>query len=312
MNLLTDTQKRVAQAIVNIFETSSVRGDYSRVTLIEGDTGQLTYGRSQTTLTSGNLFKLIHQYCQRPGARFGEALSEFLSDLEAQDPGLNHHSHFHNLLRASADDLVMRDTQDEFFDSEYWATADRIARRDGICTPLGVAVVYDSVVHGSWPMIRRRVNESLGMVEDTDERTWITEYVKARHDWLANHRRLDLRPTVYRMASLGRLIEQEAWMLELPLVVRRLEINQQALFATPPYVYDGPEPRSREIVVTSPLQRGLDVRLVQVALSEAGHDVRADGIYGRVSKGIVESFQHENGLAVTGAIGVSDFEALGL
>jgi peptidoglycan hydrolase-like protein with peptidoglycan-binding domain len=38
----------------------------------------------------------------------------------------------------------------------------------------------------------------------------------------------------------------------------------------------------------------------------------ADGIYGRVSKGFVETFQRDHGLPVTGAVGVEDFEALGL
>ena len=52
---LTKTQKRTAQAIVNIFETGRVHGDYGQVTLLAGDTGHLTYGRAQTTLASANL-----------------------------------------------------------------------------------------------------------------------------------------------------------------------------------------------------------------------------------------------------------------
>lgn len=312
MNLLTDTQKRVAQAIVNIFETGSVRGDYSKVTLIPGDAGELTYGRSQTTLASGNLFKLIAAYCERQGARFGETLSPFLPTLEERDSALNDNLHFHNLLRAGADDVVMRDTQDEFFDSEYWASAVRSARRDGVVTPLGVAVIYDSRVHGSWPLIRRKVNDASGTVSDVGERAWIRAYVERRHDWLAHHRRTILRATVYRMEAFDKLIEQEAWMLETPLVVRQREIGLRSLGATPPHVYEGPEPRSREIILTSPLQRGLDVRLAQLALSGAGHRLEADGIYGRMTTGIVRSFQHQCGLAVSGTVGVAEFDALGL
>jgi len=314
MQLLTDTQKRTAQAIVNIFETGSVRGVYSQVTLIEGDSGELTYGRSQTTLASGNLFELIDGYCARQGARFAEALQPFLPALQARDSDLNTNSHFHNLLRAAADDAVMRDTQDEFFDSKYWASAVRIAQRDGISTPLGVAVVYDSVVHGSWPRIRQRVLEDpeVGTVDDVGEQAWILEYVETRRAWLANHSRRDLRLTVYRMKAMDALIAQNAWMLEIPLVVRGLEINQETLRATPPRVYDGPEPRSRELQLTTPLQRGLDVRLVQVALSGLGHRTVADGIFGRASKGVMETFQRDRGLAVTGTVGLAEYEALGL
>jgi chitosanase len=48
--MLTSTQIKTAQSILNIFETGAVRGEYGNVTVIEGDTGHLTFGRSQTTL----------------------------------------------------------------------------------------------------------------------------------------------------------------------------------------------------------------------------------------------------------------------
>ena len=57
--MLTPTQKQTAQSIVNLFETGSVLGDYGSVTVIAGDTGHLTFGRSQTTLPSGNLLNLM-------------------------------------------------------------------------------------------------------------------------------------------------------------------------------------------------------------------------------------------------------------
>jgi chitosanase len=53
--MLTSSQKDTAQAIVNVFETSAVLGKYGQVTLIPCDSGHLTFGRSQTTLGSGNL-----------------------------------------------------------------------------------------------------------------------------------------------------------------------------------------------------------------------------------------------------------------
>ena len=40
--MLTDPQKQAAQAIVNIFETGRVLGEYGQVTLLTGDTGHLT------------------------------------------------------------------------------------------------------------------------------------------------------------------------------------------------------------------------------------------------------------------------------
>jgi chitosanase len=73
--MLTPLQKQTAQAIVNLFETSSAQGDYGAVTVIAGDTGHLSFGRSQTTLGSGNLHALLQRYCDNAGARFGPRLA---------------------------------------------------------------------------------------------------------------------------------------------------------------------------------------------------------------------------------------------
>ena len=57
--MLTSTQKQTAQSIINLFETGVVLDDYGNLTVITGDTGHLTFGRSQTTLGSGNLLDLL-------------------------------------------------------------------------------------------------------------------------------------------------------------------------------------------------------------------------------------------------------------
>jgi chitosanase len=123
------------------------------VTLIAGDTGHLTYGRSQTTLGSGNLHDLLQRYCANPGARFRKNLESYLTRFSQRDISLDDDTTLHNILRACADDPVMRDTQDAFFDDVYWRAAARTADRHGISMPLGLAVVYDSFVHGSWKRI---------------------------------------------------------------------------------------------------------------------------------------------------------------
>jgi len=71
---MDDLQKATAQAIVNIFETGSILGNYGAVTVIKGDSGHLTYGRSQTTLGSGNLYKLLLSYCRQSNALFAAQL----------------------------------------------------------------------------------------------------------------------------------------------------------------------------------------------------------------------------------------------
>lgn len=302
--MLSLMQKKTAEAIVNIFETGSVLGDYGNVTLIPGDTGHLTFGRSQTTLGSGNLYKLLRSYCARPDARFDSALSPFLQRFEGCDLGLDHEKHLHNILRASADDPTMREIQDVFFDQTYWQPAERAAAHLGITSALGIAVIYDSTVHGSAELIRDKTNQNVGTLAQLGEHKWIAAYVHTRRQWLANHSREDLRPTVYRMEALQRLIDQELWDLALPLLVRGHEISSLTLNAAPAGCYEGPQPGSRPIALQTPLLRGLDVRLVQLGLSRQRIDVKADGIFGNGSLIAVKNYQATNNLPVTGAVDI--------
>lgn len=299
--MLTATQTKAAEAIVNIFETGKVLGLYGQVTLIKGDKGHLTYGRSQTTLGSGNLHILLESYCQTAGAIFAARLAPFLPRFsKPYDFTLDDDSLVKNLLRAAADDPVMRDVQDAFFDKEYWQPAAKEAAAAGIASPLGVAVVYDSTVHGSWPLIRQKTETAVGDVAAAGEKKWISTYVETRREWLAGHSNPVLHPTVYRMDAFRRLIDQNLWNLDLPLVVRGEEISTASLASWPVGVFDGPLPGSRQLMLQTPIQRGLDVRRVQLGLSTAGHDILADGLWGRASTNVLKDYQQSRGLPATG------------
>jgi chitosanase len=303
--MLTPTQIKTAQSIINIFETGAVRGDYGNVTVIPGDTGHLTFGRSQTTLGSGNLFKLLQPYCNNDGARFAARLQPYLERVEAKDFTLDTDNKLHNILRATADDPVMRDTQDVFFDQNYWQSAARAADVMGITGALGVAIVYDGYVHGSWPKMRDRTNEQAGRLSTLGEQEWLKAYVHVRRAWLASSPRADLRATVYRMDAFQRLIDQSYWGLELPLVVRGIEISVEALAATPLGCYDGPHPGTRTLSLQSPLQRGLDVRLVQLGLSDRGVNIKTDGVFGQTSMKCIKDYQTQSGQPVTGVADIA-------
>ena len=297
---LTAAHIQTIQAIVNIFETGHVLGEYGRVTVIPGDRGHLTFGRSQASLSSGSLHTVLERYCAAAGSMFGHRLRRSLPLIAQSDPSLDGDRRLHNLLRATADDPVMRHVQDQFFMDVYFRPATLLAARMGITDPLGVAVIYDSFVHGSWDLVRDRVP---GTPTSRGQRTWIREYVVARRAWLATHPRNDLHGTVYRMDALGLLIGEGAWALELPLHVRGLLVSPGAIAATPPGSYAGPLPGTRPLACHDaiPLASGLDVRLLQLALSERGCDVRADGVFGRTSAAAVAEAQRAEGLPITGA-----------
>lgn len=297
---LTPIQAATAKAIVNIFETSRVLGDYGRVTVLAQDRGRLTYGRSQTSLASGNLFKLLERYCNNPGARFAARLRPLLPRFAEQAASLDDDERVQNLLRACADDHVMRETQDQFFDDEYWSPSVGAASRLGITSPLGIAVVYDSRVHGSWDTLRKRTDAAAGKVAEIGERAWIAAYVDTRREWLQSSSNATLRTTVYRMDSFRDLIHRGFWGLPLPLIVRGQEISLSALSANPEGCYDGPQPGTRTLALEAPAVRGLDVRLVQLGLSDRGMNITADGIFGRVSKQRIADYQIAHGNPATG------------
>jgi chitosanase len=101
------------------------------------------------------------------------------------------------------------------------------------------------------------------------------------------------------MDTFQALINQQRWALELPLVVRGQEISLATLAAAPAGCYDGPPAGSRPLAVQSPLQRGADVRLVQLALSGNGAQVVADGVYGPTTAKAVRSYQADQHLPAT-------------
>lgn len=306
---LTDTQVRAAKAIVNIFETGAVLGQYGQVTLLPGDSGRLTYGRSQTTLGSGKLVELLQQYADNPGARFGSAITSWLPQFDGAPAYLDTATRLHNLLRACADDPVMRETQDRFFDLEFWQPALQHSSRAGVHTALGIAIVYDSLVHGSWARLRKATDEEIGgSASQVGEQRWIARYVVKRREWLSRHSNPILRNTLYRMDAFQRLIDLQQWGLALPLVVRETEISRASLNGTPPGCYDGPPPGSRSLSLADPLPRGLDVRLLQLALSDLGAEIKADGVFGTASARCVKEVQIARGLPVTG---VADIALIG-
>lgn len=310
--MLTDLQKKTAQAIVQIFETGSLSSkSYSTVTSVKGDRGRLTYGLHQTTLQSGNLYLLMKAYVEAAGAEFAATLKAWLPYFASKHAKCDTDKNLHAILRQCGEDPVMRKMQDEFFDRIYWNTAARIAADMGFTQPLSVAVVYDSVVHGSWKRISTAVSKKLGISRAgnlVNEKKWIAAYILHRKVWLGG---MDypLNRTTYRMTAFEKLIAENAWSLALPLRVRGVDISLDTFDAEPPVrasaAMDGDDPRL--LLFMKPTLRGTDVAVLKANLMRLGklkkENMGAQDEFDANTSAAVKAFQRSQGLKVDGVVG---------
>jgi chitosanase len=291
--MLTDLQKKTGAAIVNVFETGRVLGDYGAIATIAGDTGHLSYGRSQVTLASGNLYHLMQTYCNTTGALLAAQLSNYLQRFRQPDLTLDTDMECRRLLAQAGSDSVMRAVQDSFFDLNYWTPAVTSAAAMGLSGALGASVVYDSHVQGAWNIVRDRTIAQFGDPAAIGENNWINRYVSVRRAWLANNANPALHPTVYRMDSFLALIEQGRFDLALPITVRGITIDANTLNGVM---------APRTLHLATPPLTGDDVRAVQQALVQSGKTVVVDGVFGPSTDAAVRLFQQQRGLAVDGVV----------
>ena len=211
---LTPRQKSICERVLNAFETGTADGDYANISIFrDGPHGirQVTYGRSQTT-EYGNLQDLVARYSSA-GGRFSAELAPFVP-LVGHTPLVDHDQFKTLLRRAGGEDPIMRTVQDHFFDDRYFTPAMKWADESGFQEALSILVIYDSFIHSGriLPFLRSRFPE-MPPASGGNERSWISQYVGVRHEWLAHHSNSDLRPTVYRTKCFRFEIERGNWDL---------------------------------------------------------------------------------------------------
>lgn len=224
---LTDSQKRIIESVINCFETGSAAGDYACISIYADgphNIKQITYGRSQTT-EYGNLRELVKRYVGAKGT-YSLALSAF-ADKVGSIP-LTDNADFKALLRkAGKEDPVMRMIQDDFFDQVYFKPAITWADKEGFAQALSALIIYDSFIHSGsilWP-IRQMFAESTPK-GGGEEKTWISQYVNARHKWLENHSRPAVRASAYRTRDLKKMVAADNWQLtQLPVMANGVKVK---------------------------------------------------------------------------------------
>lgn len=230
---ITPEQKKSIDCILSIFETGKVPtpDSYQTVAVLKDGAG-ISYGKHQSTDKGGSLDKIVELYIDLNGV-YSEPLKSFLPKLldnetSKVDPE-NIPSWMKNLieiLKKAGADPIMQKAQDEIFDSFYWNPAVTHAVNIGLKTALGYLVVYDTCIHsgsGGVPMIRAKFPEPPPS-KGGDEKSWVIAYIKARRNWLLNHRNPIVQKTVYRQDAMLKIIEEDNWDLQAPLTVRGKKI----------------------------------------------------------------------------------------
>ena len=119
----------------------------------------------------------------------------------------------------------MRAAQHEIAEKRYLRPAVEAAEGSGFVLPLSLAVIYDSINHGSYARIRDRVKISRKnySLDSEFEKAWIYSYVKNRDAWLESVPRLAV--TDYRTDFFLAQIARGNWMLELPVNVHGVRLD---------------------------------------------------------------------------------------
>lgn len=215
----SDKAKLTALAIVHCFETSRPFGDYSAVAVLNDGAG-VSYGINQFTHRSGSLYAVVNTYLGDGGLVGREAMENVLEDLKAKRNILkvSEDLRFKNALRAAGKTPEMRLAQNQIAENFYLLPAIAACEGSGFTLPLSLAVIYDSINHGSYERIRDRVQ-----VHAVDEEGWITEYVRRRDAWLESIPRLAV--TDYRTDFFLAQIARGNWNLDLPLNVHGVRLT---------------------------------------------------------------------------------------
>lgn len=229
---ITPAIKTKIQRVVNVFETGKADGNYAALVkyadhkdpVSKAMMVQITYGRSQTT-EFGHLPALVRHYIDLNGIYAGK-LQPYLGRL-GRKPSLAGDEVFCDTLKkAGKEDPVMAFCQDSLFESKYYQPAYQWFAANGFTQPLSLLVIYDSYIHsgGVLAFLRKRFPTAVPS-QGGAEKSWIINYVDARHEWLRTHSSSLLQKTVYRTACFKEQIGAGNWGLQKPLKANGITVQ---------------------------------------------------------------------------------------
>jgi chitosanase len=206
------------------FEQSSTSIKYDKVYVFEdgpNNKKQITVSFGVTEY--GNLKKMLRSYCLKNG-KYSEQFTPYIPSIGIKS--LVENSKFISLLKESASDPLMQQTQEEAYDEMYINPAYAFCAKNNFTEELSKLVVCDSYLQsGSILSLLRNMFSERPPINGGDEKIWIESYCKARRNWLANHSRTILNKTVYRVDFMLDRIKKGDWSLsQSPFVANGVKI----------------------------------------------------------------------------------------
>lgn len=176
-------RKQHAAQITSTFENATLELQYDYVENI-GDGRGITAGRAGFTSATGDLLLLVRRYTE---IEPDNVLAPYVPALEAVDgtdseEGLDG---FADAWHEAAADPGQRRLQDDLVDELYFDPAMRLADEVGIETPLGQAIMWDTMIqHGAGGengtrAIIEETQDEVGAL-DGDEAAWLDAFLDAR------------------------------------------------------------------------------------------------------------------------------------
>lgn len=219
--MITESKLNICRRILNCFENDSAspETDYSSIYIYNDGKNrrkQVTLARGFTQ-DGGNLWRVLSNYINKNG-KYAEFFVPYRSKMS--DGSLYTDKIFlQTLVKASKEDPLMKNAQDEIFNQVYLSGAINYFQNYKFTTPLSFAVIVDSTLQ-SGGMLSRLTN---GFPEKKpssggDERKWITQYVQTRHKWLSGSSSRAIRNSAYRTRFFLNELKKNNWELNCPLV----------------------------------------------------------------------------------------------
>jgi chitosanase len=226
-NPLSKDQKRRAEALTSLFESSSIRPCYVCVEVLADGRG-VTAGRIGFTSATGDLVEVVERLtAARPGnrlAKFLPRLRVLATTSSGSVVGLEGIAKAWRRESATSD---MKAVQDALYDEWYWQPTFDLAARMHVTSALGLAILGDSMVqHGEGsdpdgvPALVRRATAAAGGRVGTriTEVQWLRAFLRVRRADLAHAHNPETRAvwaeSVTRVDALRQLLDDNQLELD--------------------------------------------------------------------------------------------------